>query len=180
MVDQAFRLPHRHASEKLHELVRDSRRVWTVVAGDVSRLPVSLRDGRVWHVLADASDRCTGGRAALAFELGTESHGHASRRHLSETFVPRSRSWRTKTLTTGLEWVHHAADVLWKAGKREAVQPSGLEKSATRSTLPSRILHCARCRKTEQPSNRCSQRYALACAMLASSRFTLLTMRLNF
>jgi predicted deacylase len=46
-------------------------------------------------------------------ELGAESHGHASRSHLAETFVPRSRSWRSKTLTTALQWVHRATDVLW-------------------------------------------------------------------
>lgn len=46
-------------------------------------------------------------------ELGDETFGHASRRRLSETFVPQSRSWRAKTLTTGLDWVRHATDVLW-------------------------------------------------------------------
>jgi predicted deacylase len=51
-------------------------------------------------------------------ELGVDSNGHASRRHLAETFVPRSRSWRTKTLTTGLQWVQHAADVLWGTALR--------------------------------------------------------------
>lgn len=47
------------------------------------------------------------------FELGDETFGHASRRRLSETFVPHSRSWRAKTLTTALGWVHHAAETLW-------------------------------------------------------------------
>jgi hypothetical protein len=58
-------------------------------------------------------------------ELGTESAGLSSRRRLSETFVPRSRSWRTKTLTTGLEWARHAADVLWNStdDARTAVVP---------------------------------------------------------
>ena len=52
-------------------------------------------------------------------ELGTESAEHASRRRLSEAFVPRSRSWRMKTLTTGLEWVRHASDVLWHSANDE-------------------------------------------------------------
>ncbi|HEX4415819.1 MAG TPA: M14 family metallopeptidase [Lacipirellulaceae bacterium] len=47
-------------------------------------------------------------------ELDGPDPEHASRRHLAETFVPRSRSWRTKTLTTALTWVRHAADVLWR------------------------------------------------------------------
>lgn len=49
-------------------------------------------------------------------ELGTESSGHSSRRKLSETFVPHSRSWRTKSLTSGLAMVRHAADALWHSG----------------------------------------------------------------
>ena len=49
-------------------------------------------------------------------EFGAEFHEHVSRRRLSETFVPRSRSWRTKTLGTGLNWVRQAADVLWPSG----------------------------------------------------------------
>jgi len=51
------------------------------------------------------------------FELGEESFGHASRRRLSETFVPRSRSWRVKTLATALEWIDHAGEVLWPTGQ---------------------------------------------------------------
>jgi hypothetical protein len=47
-------------------------------------------------------------------ELGDEAAEHASRRRLAETFVPHSRSWRTKTLKTGLEWVERAAGALWK------------------------------------------------------------------
>jgi hypothetical protein len=47
-------------------------------------------------------------------ELGDKTHGHASRRRLSETFVPRSRSWRTKTLATGLNWVQRAKASLWQ------------------------------------------------------------------
>jgi hypothetical protein len=47
-------------------------------------------------------------------ELGDGAAEHASRRRLAETFVPHSRSWRTKTLKTGLEWVQQAAGALWK------------------------------------------------------------------
>jgi hypothetical protein len=46
-------------------------------------------------------------------ELGSESHGHTSRRRLSDTFVPRSRSWRTKTLNAGVAWARRGAEVLW-------------------------------------------------------------------
>src|SRR4029079_14237769 len=46
-------------------------------------------------------------------ELGTEMGHHTSRRRLSETFVPRSRSWRTKTLNTALSWCRHATGLLW-------------------------------------------------------------------
>jgi hypothetical protein len=56
----------------------------------------ALADELRWHMELDAPDP-----------------EHKSRRHLAETFVPRSRSWRTKTLTTALTWVRHAADVLW-------------------------------------------------------------------
>ncbi|HVT26613.1 MAG TPA: M14 family metallopeptidase [Lacipirellulaceae bacterium] len=45
--------------------------------------------------------------------LGVERPAHPSRRRLANTFVPRSRSWRTKTLHTGLSLVERAADVLW-------------------------------------------------------------------
>ena len=47
-------------------------------------------------------------------ELGDGAAEHTSRRRLAETFVPRSRSWRTKTLKTGLSWVQQAASALWK------------------------------------------------------------------
>lgn len=47
-------------------------------------------------------------------ELGAGSLEHASRRRLAETFAPQSRSWRTKTLKTALEWTGHAASALWK------------------------------------------------------------------
>jgi hypothetical protein len=46
-------------------------------------------------------------------ELGADSRGHSSRHRLSETFVPRSRSWRTKTLTTGLSWIQRTMEALW-------------------------------------------------------------------
>jgi hypothetical protein len=46
-------------------------------------------------------------------ELGTEEAGHASRRRLVDTFVPRSRSWRAKTLKTALWMVRHTANALW-------------------------------------------------------------------
>jgi hypothetical protein len=48
-------------------------------------------------------------------ELGTDSHGHSSRKRLLETFVPKSRSWRAKTLNTSLAWVRRGAEVLWNA-----------------------------------------------------------------
>jgi predicted deacylase len=46
-------------------------------------------------------------------EIGTESTNHPSRRRLADTFVPPSRSWRTKTLHTGISLVQGAAKVLW-------------------------------------------------------------------
>jgi hypothetical protein len=48
-------------------------------------------------------------------ELGPESHEHASRRRLADTFVPRSRSWRTKTLSIALDWARRANDTLWQS-----------------------------------------------------------------
>lgn len=50
-------------------------------------------------------------------EVGTADTNHASRRRLAETFVPQSRSWRTKSLNTALNWTRHAADVLWRTPK---------------------------------------------------------------
>jgi hypothetical protein len=47
-------------------------------------------------------------------ELGTNVPEHASRRRLAETFVPRSRSWRAKTLHTAIALVRRAADALWR------------------------------------------------------------------
>jgi predicted deacylase len=47
-------------------------------------------------------------------ELGRGSLEHESRLRLAETFVPHSRSWRTKTLKTALEWTRQAASALWK------------------------------------------------------------------
>jgi hypothetical protein len=46
-------------------------------------------------------------------DLGTDPMAHASRVRLADTFVPRSRSWRTKSLHTGLSLVERAANVLW-------------------------------------------------------------------
>jgi predicted deacylase len=48
-------------------------------------------------------------------EIGTRSLGHPSRRRLADTFVPRSRSWRTKTLHTGISLAQRAANVLWES-----------------------------------------------------------------
>lgn len=56
---------------------------------------------------------------ALADELrwngdaGANSANHPSRRRLAQTFVPKSRSWRTKTLRTGLSLVERASRILW-------------------------------------------------------------------
>jgi predicted deacylase len=47
-------------------------------------------------------------------ELGHSSLDHDARVRLEETFAPRSRSWRTKTLKTALEWTRQAAGALWK------------------------------------------------------------------
>jgi predicted deacylase len=53
-------------------------------------------------------------------ELGFDSPQHRSRRKLADTFVPRSRSWRTKALHTGLSVVDRAANVLWQTAKSPA------------------------------------------------------------
>lgn len=53
-------------------------------------------------------------------EIGATNTNHASRRRLSETFVPQSRSWRTKTLNTALGLTRHAADILWRVPKAAA------------------------------------------------------------
>jgi predicted deacylase len=47
-------------------------------------------------------------------EIGTQSTDHPSRQRLVDTFVPRSRSWRMKSLQTGLSVVQRAANVLWR------------------------------------------------------------------
>jgi len=49
-------------------------------------------------------------------EIGPNSAELPARLRLADTFVPRSRSWRTKSLQTGLWLVRDAARVLW-AGK---------------------------------------------------------------
>jgi predicted deacylase len=46
-------------------------------------------------------------------ELGTEEPDHHSRCKLADTFVPRSRNWRTKALQTGVGLVERAAKMLW-------------------------------------------------------------------
>lgn len=46
-------------------------------------------------------------------QIGTQSLGHPSRRRLADTFVPPSRSWRTKTLRTGLSLIERVANVMW-------------------------------------------------------------------
>lgn len=48
-------------------------------------------------------------------DLGTDPMAHASRERLADTFVPRSRSWRTKTLHTGLSLIERAANILWQS-----------------------------------------------------------------
>lgn len=45
-------------------------------------------------------------------ELGADSHGHSSRKRLLETFVPKSRSWRAKTLGTAIAWVRRGEELL--------------------------------------------------------------------
>jgi predicted deacylase len=46
-------------------------------------------------------------------ELGNQLPQHASRSRLADTFVPPSRSWRTKALHTGLSVIERAASILW-------------------------------------------------------------------
>jgi hypothetical protein len=46
-------------------------------------------------------------------EVGANSAELPVRLRLADTFVPRSRSWRTKTLQTGLSLARRAARVLW-------------------------------------------------------------------
>jgi hypothetical protein len=45
--------------------------------------------------------------------LGTQSAEHWSRRRLADTFVPRSRRWRTSALERGFSLIRCAADSLW-------------------------------------------------------------------
>jgi hypothetical protein len=45
-------------------------------------------------------------------KLGAQAADHWSRRRLTETFVPRSPAWRVRTLATGVELIHRAADIL--------------------------------------------------------------------
>lgn len=46
-------------------------------------------------------------------ETGENAANLPARRRLADTFVPKSRSWRTKTLQTGLALVRKAARMLW-------------------------------------------------------------------
>jgi len=46
-------------------------------------------------------------------DLGEDPLALTSRERLADTFVPRSRSWRTKTLHTGISLVQRAANILW-------------------------------------------------------------------
>ena len=46
-------------------------------------------------------------------DLGEDPLALSSRQRLADTFVPRSRSWRTKTLHTGISLVERAANILW-------------------------------------------------------------------
>jgi predicted deacylase len=50
-------------------------------------------------------------------ELGTEEPDHPSRCKLADTFVPPSRSWRTKALRTGVRLADRATNMLWPATK---------------------------------------------------------------
>ncbi|HEX5472031.1 MAG TPA: M14 family metallopeptidase [Lacipirellulaceae bacterium] len=57
-------------------------------------------------------------------ELSTHAPAHRSRLRLADTFVPRSRSWRAKTLYTGLSLVQRTANALWHSngsGGRAAI-----------------------------------------------------------
>jgi predicted deacylase len=46
-------------------------------------------------------------------KLGTQFPDHRARRRLTETFAPRSRRWRTRSLETGHALVQRAATALW-------------------------------------------------------------------
>ena len=58
-------------------------------------------------------------------ELGDGAAEHVSRQRLAETFVPHSRSWRTKTLKTGLAG----------CSKRPALVEAGLRRVVVRTLL---------------------------------------------
>ncbi len=51
-------------------------------------------------------------------EFGNDSPQHRSRRKLADTFVPRSRSWRTKALRTGVALAERSAHLLWNSANR--------------------------------------------------------------
>jgi predicted deacylase len=89
----------------LRALFRDSKyRYATAEFGTYSPMRVigALADELRWHG-----------------EIGTQSLGHPSRRRLVDTFVPRSRSWRTKSLQTGISLVRRTADVMWNSANSQ-------------------------------------------------------------
>jgi hypothetical protein len=55
-------------------------------------------------------------------ELGTQLPLHPSRGRLTDTFVPRSRSWRTKALHTGVSLINRAANVLWRSNGSDSAR----------------------------------------------------------
>ena len=108
---------HGAKAEKFHSRVRSSRRLRAVASSAVSRLQVSLRDSRVWHLFADASDRGAGRRVAVARRDRDRSRKSSRRVSGWPILLFRaSRSWRTKTLQTGISLVRQASNVMW--GKR--------------------------------------------------------------
>lgn len=68
--------------------------------------------------------------AALADELRWNgdpekpSAMHPARLRLAHTFVPQSRSWRTKALNTGLSIAQRSADLLWAASTSKEREPN--------------------------------------------------------
>jgi predicted deacylase len=68
-------------------------------------------------------------------ELGIREPQHPSRRRLKDTFVPRSRSWRTKALQTGVSLVERTAKVLWKNGGESSSSPKAATRMAACKTV---------------------------------------------
>jgi hypothetical protein len=58
-------------------------------------------------------------------QLGAQSADHWSRRRLADTFVPRSRRWRSRALAAGVTLIGRAVDALWQpaAAPRPVVRP---------------------------------------------------------